>query len=81
MTTLDKFLVPKRLSLSGAEAGPTGLQSPEERRTLRARCLMFLWKGPLSPNCNHLPFHPPFLKPENVTVNGEHSRKWLFLVN
>jgi hypothetical protein len=44
---------------------------------------MFLWKGALDPNNNHLPFNPPpppFLQAKDVNLNGEYSMKLLFLV-
>jgi hypothetical protein len=44
---------------------------------------MFLWKGTLLPNNNHLPFHPPpppFLQAKDVILNGEYGMKRLFLV-
>jgi hypothetical protein len=57
--------------------------SQGEKGNQRARFLMFLWKGTLLLNSNHLPFHPPpspFLKAKDVNLNGEYSMILLFLV-
>jgi hypothetical protein len=44
----------------------------------KATFLMFLWKGTLLPNNNHLPFYPPLHSlsaSQRCKLNGEYTRK------
>jgi hypothetical protein len=60
-TTLDQFLVLKRLRPSDPEAGPSGLQTlPRRERTPESQIPDVLMEGNSpSKQYNHLPFHPP----------------------